>query len=394
VRPRWDVSNIHIYPAPIINESRIFKQTLSIARSGLFTRVIICGTARYGLPRQEDLTCGRRIDRVGSDVAARTSSVSRRIQQQVGWSAMVFKRYSRCSIGVVNAHSVAVLPVCFLLSRRLGAKLIYDTHELETETSSSRGLQGKIYKVIERLLIPKCDAVFVVSESIAEWYRARYPFLRPEIIRNIPNLESLALPVDLRGSLSIPADKRLFIHVGHLAGGRNIPTILEAFASEAVDAHIVFLGGGQLEALVREYCLIYPNIHLVRPVAPADVVSYVAGCDVGLCLIEPSCLSYKMSLPNKAFEYIKGGAPFFFTDLPEIDRLLGPTFAGWRISDPDRDLTREIANLAASTVEGAKAELAALHVPTWDQEATAMIAAYVRLISPAEALGAPIGERS
>ena len=50
--------NLHVSPSPILAASRIFKETLSVARSGLFSGVIICGKARTGLPRQEDLPCG------------------------------------------------------------------------------------------------------------------------------------------------------------------------------------------------------------------------------------------------------------------------------------------------------------------------------------------------
>ena len=147
--------NLHVSPSPIVNASRIFKQTLSVARSGLFSSVVICGTARAGLPRQEDLPHGRRIDRVGATVHDRRPSVVGRILEQLSWSRAVFRRYSQSDICVINAHSVAVLPVCYLLSRRLRAKLIYDTHELETETSTSRGMQRWIFKVIERSLISK-----------------------------------------------------------------------------------------------------------------------------------------------------------------------------------------------------------------------------------------------
>lgn len=377
--------NIHISPAPIVNAGRIFKQTLSVARSGFFSSVIICGKAREGLPRQERLTYGRIIDRIGSNINGRKTSVFGRVQEQVSWSRAVYKRYARSDISVVNAHSVAVLPVCYLLSRRLGAKLIYDTHELETETTVSRGMQRMIFKVIERLLIGKCDAMFVVSESIAEWYRRQYPDLRPVIVRNIPIREDFGQPVNIRELLPVPADKRLFIHVGNLVEGRNIPAILEAFATPAVDAHIVFLGGdGQLGTLVHEYCVRHPNIHRLPPVSPTEVVSYVAACDVGLCLTQSSCLSFKLGLSNKALEYAKAGVPFFFTDHPEIRRLLGTAFNGWCINDQARNLADAIIELTASAIERASADMAMLRLPIWDEEAEAMMAAYFALISPAE----------
>jgi glycosyltransferase involved in cell wall biosynthesis len=372
--------NIHVYPAPIVNEGRIYRQTLSVALSGLFSRVIICGIAVDGLPREEYLTSGRRIDRVGTVVRRRRPTVLGRIHEQVSWSMAVWKRYSRSDICVVNAHSVAVLPVCYLLSRRLRAKLIYDTHELETETAVSFGLQGRIFKMIERLIIGRCDAVFVVNESIADWYRRRYGGIEPVVIRNIPTSFAVRRTIDVRHSLSVPADKRLFIHVGNIVAGRNVQAILDTFASPAVDDHVVFLGAGQLEKLVLEYSASHPNIHMLPPVPPEDVVSHVAACDAALCLIQSSCLSYRLSLPNKALEYTVAGVPFFFTDLPEITRLLGPGFRSWMIVDPARDLEEAVAGLSADAIEQATAELGSVRLPTWDEESEAMMVTYLDLV--------------
>jgi glycosyltransferase involved in cell wall biosynthesis len=375
-------SNLHVSPSPIVNASRIFKQTLSVARSGLFSNVIICGKARAGLPRQENLPYGRRIDRVGATVHDRRSSAAGRVLEQLSWSRAVFRRYSRSDIRVINAHTVAVLPVCYLLSRRLGAKLIYDTHELETEVSTSTGMQRWIFKVIERSLIARCDAVFVTSQGYADWYQRRYRGVRPMVIRNISDIDASGRSVDLRTRLSVPADKRLFVFVGAIGAGRHIRAILEAFAAPEVNDHIVFLGGGgNMESLVSDYCTHYPNIYRLPPVPPTEVVHYIAGCDVGLCLIEPSCLSYKLTLPNKAFEYAQAGLPFFFTDMPEIDRLLGPAFADWRVDDPARNLTDAIKALTANAIEEARANMARLRIPSWDEEAAAMIAAYSALES-------------
>ena len=379
-QPTYRGVNLHVSATPIVNESRIFKQTLSVARSGLFSNVVTCGMARAGLPRQENLQCGQRIDRVGATFHDRRASVTGRVLEQLSWSRAVFRFYSHIDIRVINAHSVAVLPVCYLLSRQLGAKLIYDTHELETEASSSIGVQRWIFKVIERLLITRCDTVFVVNRSIGDWYQRRYRGVRPVVVRNIVDTRASGRPCDLRSHLSVSTDERLFVFVGNLVEGRNIRAILDAFATPAVNAHVVFLsGGGKLGSLVSEYCARHPNIHWLPAVPSGEVVHYIAQCDVGLCLIQPSCLSYKLSLPNKAFEYAQAGLPFFFTDLPEIDRLLGPAFVNWRLDDPSRDLTAAIMTLTASTIEEARANMARLRIPSWDEEAATMIAVYSAL---------------
>ena len=40
------------------------------------------------------------------------------------------------------------------------------THELETERNALKGLLKIIFKMIEKLLVPYCDQIFVVSDSI------------------------------------------------------------------------------------------------------------------------------------------------------------------------------------------------------------------------------------
>jgi glycosyltransferase involved in cell wall biosynthesis len=244
-------------------------------------------------------------------------------------------------------------------------------------------VQRRLFKIIERWLIGKCDAVFVVNQSIADWYRERYHGVNPVVIRNIPRIESGRSAVDTRKMLSVPPGKLLFVHVGSLTEGRNIHTILETFASDEVDAHVLFLGDGPFEAAVCDYRRKHSNIHWLPPVSPAEVVSYVAGCDVGLCLSQASCLSYKLSLGNKALEYIKAGLPFFFTDLPEVHRLLGPALSNWCIKDPARCLASAITDLTASKIDQAAADIAKVRLPTWDEEAETMIAAYMGLISGA-----------
>ena len=207
--------------------------------------------------------------------------------------------------------------------------------------------------------------------------------MQPVVIRNISDVEDYGSPVDLRALLSVPADKRLFAFIGSLVKGRNIPAILDAFAAPAVDAHLLFLSsGGELDSLVSEYCTRHTNIHRLAAVPPAKVVSHAAGCDVGLCLTEPSCLSHKLSLPNKAFEYTQAGLPFLFTDLPEVGQLLGPASIGWRVDDPARNLMAAIAALTSDAIEEARANMARLRIPSWDEEAAPMITTYSALVGP------------
>jgi hypothetical protein len=92
-------------------------------------------------------------------------------------------------------------------------------------------------------------------------------------------------------------------------------------------------------------------------------------------------LSYKLAAPNKAFEYAQAGLPFLFTDLPEVDLLLGPAFADWHVREPVRDLTKVVKTLTASTVDEARINVTQLQSPSWDEEAAAMIVVYSALVN-------------
>lgn len=373
--------NLHVYPSPILNESRIFKETLAVAGAGLFSEVIVCGTRSHGLNEIESLDRTRRIERVGQANSERKKSVLRRIIGQIRWSLAVYQKYSRCEITVVNAHSVAVLPVCRAIARKHHARLIYDTHELETETSTSLGVQRRIFKIIERRLISRCDAVFVVSESIAEWYRSHYSSIDPVVIRNIPGVQRPGNAVDMRENLSVPEKSRLYIHVGHLGNSRHIDLMLDTFASTEVDDHIVFLGSGNHETLVQETAAKHANIHWMPPVPPEEVVSLVSGCDIGLCLIETNSLSCQLALPNKAMEYIAASIPFFFSNLVEVSRVLGPGFEQWQLNEPAEQLLPAVLGMTDHDITAARHALRAMDIPTWEQEVIPMLAKYHDLVS-------------
>lgn len=373
--------NLHVSHSPIVNASRILREAQTVAEQALFRSVIICGTQADGLDENEDLGDGRHIERVGRAPGERKKSVFSRIFGQIRWSIAVYRKYASQEISVVNAHSVAVLPVCRALARKHRARLIYDTHELETETSTSHGVQRWVFKFIEHSFISRCDAVFVVSESIAKWYRSRYSSVDPVVLRNIPGFQRPGSVTAMRFLLSVPEGKKLYIHVGNLVPNRSIHIILDVFASERVDDHIVFLGSGDLEPLVQKAATEHANIHWMAPVPPEEVLSAVAGCDVGLCLITTDVLSYRLSLPNKALEYMAASTPFFFSDLLEVKRILGPDFDRWHLDHPSEQLLTAILSLSDDQITAARLALKEVNIPTWEQESIPMVATYRSLLS-------------
>ena len=325
--------NLHVYPTTFTRESRILRETAVIAEHCRFDRIIMVGICGPGLPERERIDERREIWRFPR---APASGLVAKLLTTWRWARMVYAAFRREPVACVNCHSLPVLKLCARLARATGAKLVYDTHELETETNGLGGVRKRLSKIVERALIRRADAVIVVSKSIGEWYANTYGIAEPTLVLNAPARVEVARTQVLRELLGIAADQRIYLYVGVIAPGRGIDSLCAAFASlPAPRPALVFMGEGVLEPLVREHARRCPDIHLAPAVAPSEVLRFTASADVGLCVIENTCLSYEYCMPNKIFEYICAGIPAIASDLPELRRVV----AGEGIGVVARDQT-------------------------------------------------------
>jgi glycosyltransferase involved in cell wall biosynthesis len=80
---------------------------------------------------------------------------------------------------------------------------------------------------------------------------------------------------------------------------------------------------------VREHEQRLPNIHYHPAVSPAEVSRYTCGADVGIHMMDDSCINHLHALPNKPMEYMNAGLPAIVSDLPEMGGLIRSAGAGW-----------------------------------------------------------------
>ena len=326
--------NLHLYPSVFTHESRILRETRVLAENTKFSRFIMIGIMREDLKECETLDERREIRRIARPSGRGFMS---KVLGTLAWSRRVYVAFEHESaITCVNAHSLAVLPVAARLASRHGAKLIYDAHELETETHGVVGARRWLSKRTERHLIHRANAMMVVSEGIADWYAATYGIPRPVVVLNCPE-HAAPLREDLfREKLGIARDQRIYLYQGVLGPGRGIETICDAFESlPAPRPALVFMGDGAYGSYLNDRAARNPDIRRMPAVPPAQVLSYTASADVGLCLSEHSCLSHYFCMPNKLFEYIRAGIPAVTSDLPELRRVV----AGEKIGVIARDHT-------------------------------------------------------
>lgn len=215
-----------------------------------------------------------------------------------------------------------------------GSALVYDSHELWPD----RNLRPEA-----RWWLVLCEALFfrvahgtvMTSPAHAEVVARRYRVPAPVVVRNIPEEVPDAPP---RANGRRNGDP-VAIYVGGVLRHRGIEQSIQALAR--VDGVRLRLLGPvapeyreELEGLARGVG-VADRVEFARPVPPGEVVEALAAADVGLALFQPVCLSHRLVLPNKLFEYVLAGLPVVGSDLPMIARFVHDHGVGAAVDPED-----------------------------------------------------------
>lgn len=375
------IINLHVYPSPCTHETRILRETKSLAEACSFDRIVIAALWEEGLPEREVLDEKREIRRFRARGHSRGGGLPEKLARHLDWQIRIFRAFRSKPVGVLSCHALSVLPLAILFKGVLRSRVVYDTHELETETMGNAGMRKPLSRMVERFCLPRADALIVVNESIARWYKTTYRFDNLYVVRNIPVYRDLPTPNGqvnlLRKEFGIPDGDLLFLYHGLIDEGRSIPLLLRTFKRLPPSRHIVFMGYGSLVEAVTRESVRSANIHYHPAVEPGRVLDYVGFADAGICLIENACLSYYLSLPNKLFECIMAGVPVIVSDFPEMRRLVEEGNCGWQIAVSEQALFNHLQAITEADLRKKRRDLNAYRKSLdWRNEETALLRAY------------------
>jgi len=203
--------------------------------------------------------------------------------------------------------------------------LVYDSHEYFTATPElvERPKVQRIWKRIEKMIVPRLKNCITVNASIADLFYQEYhvPF---EIVRNIPRRREIA-DKPSRTALGLPEDNKIVLMQG---SGINV----QRGAEEAVEAMqyidnvlLLIVGGGDvlpfLKKKVHELSL-QKKVKFVSRQTPENLAGYTANADIGLTIDKDANINYRFSLPNKLFDYMYAGLPVLATPLVELKNII------------------------------------------------------------------------
>jgi glycosyltransferase involved in cell wall biosynthesis len=237
---------------------------------------------------------------------------------------------------ILVANDLDTLLANFLVAKLKRKKLVYDSHEFFTEVPEllNRPRTRAVWLTIERFIFPKLTHISTVNNSIALEYKQRYN-KDLTVIRNVsPLWQAAEVPDKL--SLGIPEGKHLLIMQG---AGLNVDRGVE----EAIrmmplltNAVLLVVGDGdiipEMKDLVQnnkwEDCVLFFG---KRPYK--ELMNYTYHATIGLSFDQPTNPNYRLSLPNKLFDYIHTKTPVLCSNVIEVANIVNNYHIGQVITD-------------------------------------------------------------
>lgn len=242
---------------------------------------------------------------------------------------------------IFHAHDLDGLLCAFPAALLKGKILIYDSHELWSNTypfANLRGIQW-LLPILEGLLIRRVKAGITVNESLAQYLSKKYrkKFLS---LRNLPVRAKNQPGISLR---ELFGPKKIILHLGAADEGRGMEEMVKSVQYLPENYILVFLGGGKTESQIKKMTKelkLSSRIKFLPAVLPSQIAFSIKEADLGLVLTQKDSLSYYLSLPNKIFQYLNAGLPILGSNFPEFRKVIIANRIG-EVVDPAK--TRLIA---------------------------------------------------
>jgi glycosyltransferase involved in cell wall biosynthesis len=187
--------------------------------------------------------------------------------------------------------------------------------------------------------------------------------------------------------LDLPSDKKIIILQG---AGINV----DRGAEEAVlamkdvnNALLLIVGSGDVLGLLKEMVAkedLGSKVIFTGKVPFERLQQYTQLASLGLTLDKPSNINYRLSLPNKIFDYLHAGVPVLASDLVELRKVIDEYQVGACISSHDPAVIAKTINSILSdenqlSIWKKNTKIAAAKL-NWQNEEQQLISVYSKFL--------------
>jgi glycosyltransferase involved in cell wall biosynthesis len=237
---------------------------------------------------------------------------------------------------IILAHDLDALEAGMIAAKRTGAKLVYDCHEdwlsLVQEHSWIEALAAS---QLERRALPHVDLALAPCRPILV-HLANRGVSKTLLLYNARPTATVS-PAGRKFSrdyLKYAPEDFVVGYIGTLRQLRGSKTVLFEAMDQIPSMKLLVVGGPEKHARLIRYAVrrqgLSDRCNITGYVSFDRLAKYYAAIDLGLLLLRDR-KNYRISLPNKLFDYMAFGTPILASDYPEIRRIIEETGSGWTI---------------------------------------------------------------
>lgn len=224
---------------------------------------------------------------------------------------------------IVCGCDLDTLPAALLAAKIKRKKVVYDAHEYFPESPELIGKPFKqsVWKFLEKMFVSKTDAIYTVTDSIAQIFNKKYK-VDCKLIRNVP-LRNNSTSDMLQPVPNPIQDSTFLLYQGAVNLGRGLNEMLLAMLKIENIKFYIAGDGDEMENIrykIKELKL-GNKVKLLGKKTPEELKQITQQAYIGINLLENRGLSYYYSLGNKTFDYIHAAVPQVVIGFPEYIEL-------------------------------------------------------------------------
>lgn len=306
----------------VYNDNRVKKTCHSLNKFGLKVH-LLCLKSKYNQGQKQADFVLHPIKRIFKKNFPYYAELNIRI-----FFTLLFKR-----LDIIWANDLDTLLGCFIVSKLRRKPIIFDSHEMFCQVAELQDnpKAQKVWLCLEKFMLPKLKYVITVCNPIKDYFKNKYN-IEAKVVRNIP-LQNTETEVK-----NFPMKEKIIVWQGATNIDRSLEDIV--LAMKDIDAKLYIMGSGDvikdLEKIVLDNNL-KNKVVLTGRLTFEQMMSYTKRASVGLSLDRPTNENYRISLPNKIFEYINTATPIVCTPLPEIENIVEKYNVGCFINEPTKE---------------------------------------------------------
>lgn len=232
---------------------------------------------------------------------------------------------------IIHSNDYDTLSSGYNASKKCGAKLVYDSHEVATGSilAEKYGVVKSYITFKEGRIISKAYAVISVSNAAADYLSKLYNIKRPVVITNCPPYYELESTKNNRFEI---------LYQGIMSYGRGYEEFVKSAKYSDNGTTYIIRGYGETKEELKQLAVdegVADRVIFAEPVEINELITMASKSSVGIVLTKPVCVNYNMTVSNKLFEYIQAELPVILSNVPEHIYLNNKYGIGIVIDDVD-----------------------------------------------------------